>query len=158
MDYEIVEFLIGNPEIPIVLPPNPPPITQEVVLDLARHPSSGDVLVVTNGRVVQIDATTGQSLSTILPLPVTVPVATAGLTVAPAMSLNNVGVPAGSLLLAVNQGTSDYVFALDPSTGTVLTSIDLGAIVDPVGITVVPGGQELAILGSEYDQLQVRGR
>jgi len=150
-----VEIIIAAPEFPLALPPTPPPppVSIEEVLDIAYNNATGRLWVATNGRIVDVDPVTGQWIANIVPLPQALPMTAAGLAVAPAMSFAGVNVPAGTLLLAAQGGLSDRVFAVDPSNGSVLASLDLGSSLEPVGVAVLKGAMQLAILGTANDRL-----
>jgi WD40 repeat protein len=120
----------------------------------------GDVAVAANGDIwtsdqanpanlLRIDATTGQVLQTITlnnSFGTAYLFNLAGLQFVPAMSLGGTSVPAGSLLVFDGEPNPDRVTAIDPSNGTILASVQLGANYDLTAGIYDPATQHLFVL------------
>ena len=101
------------------------------------------------GELRKIDPATGQTLVT-FNLPPGGASSGIGLQIAPAaLTLANIPVPAGSLLVSNWNGNPDQIFAVNPTTGVVIAALQLQQNIDPVSLLYDPaGGGHLYLLDS----------
>ncbi|MGB0600309.1 MAG: Ig-like domain-containing protein [Rubripirellula sp.] len=107
----------------------------------------------TAGKIHQVDRSSGQTLST-----VDLPGGTAsgiGLHITPeAMTLAGITVPAGSLLVSNSRPSPDQVFAINPITGEIISTLALEQNLDVVSLTYDPsGGGHLYLLDANPSQV-----
>jgi hypothetical protein len=120
--------------------------------DVAFDGATGNLLVATNTQILRIDATSGQTLATF-----SLPGGSSGntgLQVLPAgMTLAGVSIPSGSLLVTNGGASFDKIFALNPSSGAILATLDLGQNIDPVAGVFDPLSGSLFILDGSPNQV-----
>ncbi|WP_419580402.1 Ig-like domain-containing protein [Stieleria magnilauensis] len=123
-----------------------------ILYDVAVDPTNGKVFVVTISQILQIDPANGQTLAAF-----SLPGGNSGntgLQVLPtAMTLSGVAIPAGSLLVTNGGASTDKVYAVNPNTGVILATRDLGLNHDPVAGVYHPTSGSLFLLDGSPDQL-----
>nr|WP_161501232.1 Ig-like domain-containing protein [Rhodopirellula sp. SM50] len=147
---ELVVTTAGGSSVPIAMGFAFPAVG--TIYDVALDTVSGDLFVATSSQIFRLDAASGQTLAAFqLPGGNS---ANIGLQVLPtAMTLGGVGVPAGSLLVTNGGASFDKLYAVDPTTGVILATLDLGQDIDPVAGVYAPTSGSLFVLDGNPDQL-----
>jgi hypothetical protein len=118
----------------------------------------GDVFIATLSQIIQLhtDPITGKTTQTTLPPPGGQS-QQVGLQVLPTqVNLGGTVVPTGSLLVDNGDSGVHRVYAIIPTSGTLLASLDLGSITDAVAGAIAPDSTDLMILrdsANEVDHL-----
>jgi outer membrane protein assembly factor BamB len=120
--------------------------------DVAAIPASTDIFVATGTQILRVNGATGQTIST-FNLPGG-PSAKVGLQVLPGpLTLAGIAVPASSLLVT-NGGVGVHeVFALDPSSGSILASLSLGSALDQIAGTFDPNTGQLFVFRAATNEV-----
>ena len=120
--------------------------------DMAYDPSTGEVIVTNGSQFHRVDPATGTvAASLAMPDGNTNNI---GLQILPvAMTLGTTVVAAGNLLVTDGDASTDKVFAVDPSDGTILATLDLGVNVNPVAGAYHPGTGHLFIMDDNPNEI-----
>ncbi|WP_372898265.1 hypothetical protein, partial [Stieleria sp.] len=140
---ELIVTTAGGSSVPIAMGFAFPAVG--TIYDVALDTVSGDLFVATSSQILRVDAVSGQTLAA-FNLPGGNSTNT-GLQVLPtAMTLGGVGVSAGSLLVTNGSVSFDKLYAVDPTTGVILATLDLGQNIDPVAGVYDPTSGSLFLL------------